>query len=125
HDLADLLRMRLGQAAAEDREVLAEDEDEPAVDRAVSGDDAVAGHLLIRHAEIRRAVLDEHVPLLEAVGIEQDVDTLARGQLAAFVLRVDPALSATEPCALAHLLEPEQHFLHCPSLSACRQESAG
>ena len=42
HDLADLLGVRLGQRAAEDREVLAEDEDEPAVDGAVAGDDAVA-----------------------------------------------------------------------------------
>ncbi len=42
HDLADLGRVRLRQRAAEDGEVLAEDEDEPAIDRAVSGDDAVA-----------------------------------------------------------------------------------
>ena len=42
HDLADLLRVRLGQRSAEHREVLAEDEHEPAVDRAVPGDDAVA-----------------------------------------------------------------------------------
>src|SRR5260370_12340374 len=42
HDLADLLGMRLGERAAEDGEVLAEDEDEAPVDRAVAGDDSVA-----------------------------------------------------------------------------------
>ena len=47
HDLADLLGVRLGQRPAEDGEVLAEDEDEPAVDRAVAGDDAVAEDALL------------------------------------------------------------------------------
>ena len=42
HDLADLLGVRLRQRATEDREVLAEDEDDPTVDLAVAGDDAVA-----------------------------------------------------------------------------------
>ena len=42
HDLADLLGVRLGERAAEDGEVLREDVDEPAVDPAVAGDDAVA-----------------------------------------------------------------------------------
>src|SRR3546814_8027046 len=80
HDLADLLGVGLRQAAAEDGEVLAEDEDEAAADRAVAGDDAVTRHLLVGHAEVRRAVFDEHVPFLEAAGIEQNVDALARGE---------------------------------------------
>ena len=42
HDLADLFGIRLGQRAAEDREVLAEDEDGPAIDLAVTGHDAIA-----------------------------------------------------------------------------------
>ena len=42
HDLADLLGVGLRQRSTEHREVLAEDEDRPAVDRAVAGDDAVA-----------------------------------------------------------------------------------
>ena len=40
--LTDLLGVRLRQRSAEDGEVLAEDEDEPAVDASVAGDDAVA-----------------------------------------------------------------------------------
>ena len=47
HDLADLLGVGLGQRAAEDGEVLAEDEDQPAVDGAVSGHHAVAEELLL------------------------------------------------------------------------------
>src|SRR3546814_5940203 len=96
------------------RSVLAEDEDEAAADRAVAGDDAVTRHLLVGHAEVRRAVFDEHVPFLEAAGIEQNVDALARGEFAARVLRVDPALSAAEPGALALLPEPAPHLLHSP-----------
>ena len=52
HDLADLLGVRLGQRAAEDREVLAEDEHQPSVDGAVAGDDAVAQDALLVEAEV-------------------------------------------------------------------------
>ena len=82
HDLADLLGMRLRERAAKHREVLAEDKNQPAVDRAVAGDDAVARDLLLADAEIMAAVLDKHVPLLERAGIEQDIEPLARGELA-------------------------------------------
>ena len=71
HDLADLLGVRLGEAAAEDREVLGEDAHEPAVDAAEAGDDAVAGDLLVGHAEVEAAVLDELVELLEGALVEQ------------------------------------------------------
>jgi hypothetical protein len=47
HDLADLAGVCLGQRAAEDGEVLAEDEDRSAVHRAVPGDDAVAEEGLV------------------------------------------------------------------------------
>ena len=56
--LDDLLRVGLGERAAEDGEVLGEDEDHAAVDRAPAGDDAVAGDLLaLVHAEIGAAML--------------------------------------------------------------------
>ena len=61
----------LGEAAAEDREVLGEDVDEPAVDAAVAGDHAVARDLLVGHAEVEAAVLDELVELLEGALVEQ------------------------------------------------------
>ena len=44
-DLDDLLRVRLGQRAAEHGEILGEGEHRAAVDRAPAGDDAVAGNL--------------------------------------------------------------------------------
>src|SRR6185369_3586972 len=72
HDLADLLRVTLGQGTAEHGEILREDIDQPAVDRARAGDDAVAGYLLRLHSEVGAIVLDEHVIFFEAVRIEQD-----------------------------------------------------
>ena len=57
--------MRFRKGAAEDREVLAEDEYQSTVDGAVTGHHAVAGNLLLVHVEIAAAVLDEHVPFLE------------------------------------------------------------
>src|SRR3546814_7395484 len=50
HDLADLFGMALRQRAAEDGEILAEDIDEAAVDRARPGDDAIPGNPLVLHA---------------------------------------------------------------------------
>ena len=67
HDLADLLGVRLRQRTAEDREVLAVDEHQPAVDRAVAGDDAVAEDVLLVEPELRRPVGDEGVELDERV----------------------------------------------------------
>ena len=47
------------------------------------------------------AMLDEHVPLFEGVGIEQQFDALARGQLALGVLGLDAALAAAQSRAAA------------------------
>ena len=81
--------MRLGQRAAEHGEVLREDVDQPAVDAAVAGDDAVAVELLLLEAEVGRPVRDEPVELDEAAFVEQEVEPLARGELALGVLRLD------------------------------------
>ena len=54
------------------------------------------GIFLLFHAEIGAAVLDEHVELLERALVEQQLDALARGQLAAGVLRLDALLAAAE-----------------------------
>src|SRR5262249_54975140 len=97
---------------AEDREVLAEDEHQPAIDRAMTGDHAVAGDALLAHAEVVGAVLDEHVPLLEGVGIEQQVDALARRQFALGVLRLDPAHAAPLPRGARLPLALPQDLLH-------------
>jgi hypothetical protein len=94
HDLADLPRVRLGQRAAEHGEVLGEDEDRPAVDAPRAGDDAVAGRALAGHVEVRALVDDELVDLGEGSGVEQDVQTLARGLLAGLVLPPNSLLTA-------------------------------
>ncbi len=57
-------------------------------------DDAVAGDDLLVHPEVEAAVRDELVELLERAGIEQEVDALARGQLAGLVLAAQPLLAA-------------------------------
>ena len=114
HDLADLLRVRLAQRATEDGEVLAEDEDQSPVDRAASGDHAIARHTLFGHAEIRGTVLDEHVVFLERAVVEQQFQTLAGGELALGVLPLDPRLTAAQPGAGAALFECAQDVVHRP-----------
>ena len=94
--LLDLLGMGLRQRAAEDGEILGEDEDQAAVDRAPAGDHAVAGELLLGHAEIDRAVLDEDAVFLERALVEQRLDAFAGGELAALVLGRDALLAAAE-----------------------------
>ncbi len=113
----DLLRMRLRQRAAEHGKILGEHEDLAAVHRAPAGDDAVARHLRLLHAEFARAVLDEHVELLERALVEQQLDALARGQLAALVLGGDALLAAAELGVGAAFVERFEDVLHgvpCP-----------
>ena len=112
HDLADLLRVRLRQRAAEHREVLAEHEHEPAIDGAVAGDHPVAGHAPLGHAEIDAAVLDEHVPLLERAGVEQHLDPLSRGEPALRMLRLDAPRPAALPSRAALRLQGLDDVLH-------------
>src|SRR4029077_14507561 len=94
HDLADLLGVRLGERTAEDGEVLGEDVDRPAVDPSIASDDAVTGIDLVGEAEVGSPVGDEPVELDEAPLVEQQIETLARGELALLVLLGDPCRSA-------------------------------
>ena len=55
------------------------------------------GIFVLVHAEVGRAVLDEHVELLERALVHQELQALARGELAALVLRLDARLAAAEP----------------------------
>ena len=88
--------LALGKRAAEDREILREHVDQPAVDAAVAGDEAVARHHLLVHAEIAAAVGDQLVEFLEGAFVEQQLDALAGGELALLVL----ARAALRPAAL-------------------------
>ena len=111
-DLDDLLRVGFRQRAAEHGKILGEDKGLAAVDGAPAGDDAVARHLCLFHAEFDRAVLDEHVEFLERALVEQQLDALPRGQLAAGVLRLDALLAAAELGAGAAFFEGIQDVFH-------------
>ena len=84
HDLADLGGMCLGQRPTKYGEVLREDIDDAAFDPSVSGDDAVSVHG--RFALGQRAGGDESVDLDERTLVEEDVESLAGGELALGVL---------------------------------------
>src|SRR6185437_6738404 len=92
--------------------VLGEDEGLPAVDGAPAGDDAIARHPGLLHAEFDRAVLDEHVELLERALVEQELDPLAGRQFAAGMLRIDALYAAAKLGARAPFLEGVQDVLH-------------
>ena len=98
HHLVDLLGEHLAERAAEDGEVLREDEDLPTVDRAPAGDDTIGERAGLLDAEAVRAMTGEHVELDERAGIEQFLESLACGELAPRVLTIDglslPAWSA-------------------------------
>ena len=94
HHLADLVGVGLRQRSAEHREVLAEDEHRSAVDLAVAGDDAVAEERLFRRGV---AIRDERVEFDERIRVEQQVEPLARRQLARGVLFRDAGRAAAEP----------------------------
>ena len=110
--LDDLLRVGFRQATAEHGEILGEQEHGAAVDGAPAGHHAVAGDLLLLHAEVAGAVLDEHVELLERALVEQELDALARGQLAALVLRLDARRAAAGAGLGAALFQLVEDVLH-------------
>ena len=95
HDLADLLGERLGQRSAEHGEVLREDVDQPAVDAAVAGDDAVAVDTSAssRPKSVERWTTNRSSSTNDAF-VEQQVEALARGELSFGVLRLEPRLAA-------------------------------
>jgi hypothetical protein len=57
-------------------------------------------------------MFDEHAELLERAFVENQVDPLARRQLAALVLRIDPRLPAALAGDLAATLELFENVLH-------------
>ena len=112
HDLADLLRHDLTQRPAEDREVLAEHEDLAALDRSPAGDDAVAVRTRLVQAERPEPMAGQHVGLHERSGVEQELQALSGGQLAAGVLSLDGLRAAAEHgphLELAKLVDPVLH----------------
>ena len=81
HDLHDLGGVGLRERSAEYREVLSERVDHAPLHPSMAGDDAIAGHETIGHAEITAAMGDETVNLREGAVIEEQIDPLPRRQL--------------------------------------------
>ena len=91
---------------------MAKQEHDAAIDRAPAGDDAIAGHFELVHAEIAVAVFDKHVEFLEAAMVEQQFDALAGGELAALVLRIDAGLATTEQGLGAAVIQAFENVFH-------------
>jgi hypothetical protein len=106
HDLADLLGEDLAQRAAEDGEVLGEEEDAPAEDRPVAGDDGVAVRAAIHHPEVRLAVADVAVELDERARVAELLGALAGQEPALLTAARDGLLAAGMERLPAQLLEP-------------------
>ena len=87
--------MGFREGAAEDGEVLREHVHETAVDAPETGDHAIAEDLLLIRDVLAAAGGNERVELDEAPLVHQEIDALARGQLALRVLLGDPLLAAT------------------------------
>ena len=100
--------MSARQRAAEHGEVLREHADLAPVDRAPTGDHAVAVDLLFLHAEVGAAVRDQPIELDEATRIEQQIDPLTRAELAGLVLLGDPLFAAAGERLRIQPLEPRE-----------------
>ena len=70
------------------------------------------GMIGLFHAEIHRAVGDEHVVFFEGAGIEQHIEALAGRQLALGVLGVDALLAAAQAGRVAARLKRFDDLLH-------------
>ena len=112
HDLGNFLGMGLGQGASENGKILAKHENQAAVDGAIACDHAVAGNGLFVHAKIDAAMLHEHVPFLEGIGIEKYIDAFPRCELAFLVLGVHPLLAAARPRTFAFFFQLLENILH-------------
>ena len=113
HHLADLLGEDLAERAAEDGEVLREDEDLAPEHRPVAGDDGVAVGPLVHHPEVRLAVAHVAVELDERARIAELLGALAGEEAALVAAPLHRALAAGVQRLLPQLL-------HAPELGLGR-----
>jgi len=57
-------------------------------------------------------VLDKHVPLFKRAFVQQDINALARGESAFFVLRVDTSLATPQAGELALIVQLLKDVMH-------------
>ena len=119
HHLADLVGDRFTQRASDDREVLGEQVDHPAVDAPVPGDHTVPHGPVVLHAEVGAAVPHEHVQFLERRRIAEGFEPLACRELALGVVLLDARGSTGDRCPLAVTLELFDALLCGHGRSSC------
>ena len=104
---------------------LGEDINQTPIDRAGARHHAIAGDLLVGHAEFGAIMLDKHVELFKAAFVQQHVQTLARAQLALFMLGLDAGFAPAHAGRFTFRVELFQDGFHQPhsqdyySLCAC------
>src|SRR5207249_1071626 len=96
------------ERAAEDGEVLREDEDPAAEDRPVAGDDGVAVRAPLHHPEVRLAVAHVAVELDERPLIAQPLGTLTREETPLLAPPGNRLLAARVQRLLAQLAQPAE-----------------
>src|SRR3954454_11745523 len=89
HDLADLLRVSLGERASEDGEVLREHVDQSAVDSARPGDNPITREDLLLQPKVGRAMGDETIQLNQAAFVQQQIKPFPGSQLSFLMLLRD------------------------------------
>ncbi len=91
---------------AENREILREHIGQPPIDQPIPGHQPVARNHLFIQSELARAMRHQLIDLLEGAFIQQQIDALARGKLAFFVLPLPPR----RPAALFGRFVPAPQF---------------
>ena len=104
--------MGLRKRSAEHCKVLTENENKATIDGAVTGDDAVARHLLFGHAEIRAPMLNEHVELFKGINVQQKINSLPRRQFSLLVLSRYPLLTTAHPGRCTLFFQLADDVLH-------------
>ena len=107
--------MGLGQRAAIDSEILAENIDDPAVDGPPAGNHAVAVMDGVLHSEFNASVCYEKIELLERILVEKQFQPFPRRQLPFPVLGFDsPPASAHSGqfTSFGQFIQDHSHHLH-------------
>jgi hypothetical protein len=111
HDLGDFDGVDLAGRPAGDREVLTGQVHQASPDGGGAGDHAIGRHTLALHSEEHGTMLGEQPGLIEALRIEQSIDSLARRQLTRFALLFQFFRATAENNIRGALLQ----FLHSPA----------
>ena len=111
HDAADLLRLNLGEGAAQYREVLRVNRHPTSVDLAKTGDHRITGKALLVQAKGAQAMRRHHAEFMKRSFVEQQIDPLARRQFASCVLLVNALLPTAQYRLLAQFAQCVQVLL--------------